>query len=72
MYIYERIEWARLYSVPGAQVVIFQSAMDKLLGKGRLLPSLPLVSALAYSSLNVSTEVGYPFGIVDVSPSRKG
>jgi hypothetical protein len=72
MYIHECIQWAKPYSVSGFQVVFSQSSMGKQLCTTRLLPFHPLASAVAYSSLNVSTEVGYPIGAVDVSFSRKG
>jgi hypothetical protein len=72
MCIHECLQWASPYSVPGPHVVFSQSAVGKQLCTTRLLPPLPLASAVAYSSLNVATEVGYPIGAVDVSLSRKG
>jgi hypothetical protein len=72
MHIHECIQWEIPYSVPGSQVVFPQSAAGKQLFTARLVPLFPLAMVLAYSLLNVASEVGYPFGIVYVSSSRKG
>jgi len=66
MYIHERTEWARTYSVLGPQVVFSKSFVGNAVSQVFCLHLLQLAS---YSMAKVFAERGYSFGNIDVSSS---